>query len=101
MILKVRHDELNDVSINLSKDQEDLESIIEDLLVQAESLKEVWQGKDSNEFYDNFVYYTNNMRNIATTFGNLSKFVDSANKGFQREDEEFAHDMRVEVSKYV
>ena len=101
MELKVNHEDLRNVKNNLTKDKEDLEKEIDNLFRQLELLQDVWQGTDSKAFCDNFLYYLDHMKHIPTTFGNIAKFVDYANKGYEQEDEVFAQEMKMEASKYA
>ncbi|MBR1385852.1 MAG: WXG100 family type VII secretion target [Bacilli bacterium] len=100
MILKVRHDELNNVKNSIYKDKDILDGEIENLLKSAETLRGIWQGKDSTAFCNNFVNYANKMKNISITFQNIAHFIEQANKGYEERDEEFAHSLKMEASRY-
>lgn len=100
MELKVNFDGLNKVKKTFDQDKEELDKEIQNILDQVQKLRSIWQGGDATNFCNNLETYAKNMKNIATTFGNFSKYVDSANKGYKDGDDSFASALRGERAKY-
>ena len=100
MELRVSHNELNNVKNTMFKDKDILDNEIEHLLKQINILRGIWQGKDSTAFCNNFEDYANKMKNVSITFENIGKFIETANKGYEEQDETFAHSLKMEASKY-
>ncbi len=100
MEFKVKHTEMNTAKDNLLKDQEALSDEIKSMKSQADKLRTIWKGKDSDAFFQNFDLYTSKMTNVNVVFGNLSKFIDSANKGYKEGDEALKKALEAEAAKY-
>ncbi len=100
MEFKVRHSDFDEVRKTIDRDQEDLDKEIESILKEVEKLRGIWQGGDATNFCNNLEAYAKDMKNITTTLGNFSKFIDSANKGYKDGDEAFANALKGERAKY-
>lgn len=100
MIIKVKHDELNDVSNTIKKDSEDYDVEIEMMLNSVELLKNIWQGDDASIFCDNFTDYLTRMKGIPVTLRKMSEAIDTANEGYQEFDESFSSKLVVEANDY-
>lgn len=100
MILKVKHEELKNVTDLMKKDAEALSEEINNVLSQIEFLKSVWEGSDSTIFYNNAYNYFNKMTTIAVAIQNLSKFIDKANNNYEERDESFSRELDTEVDNY-
>lgn len=100
MILKVKHEELRNVSKTMTKDGEAYDVEIKNMLEQIEKLKTIWQGEDAEQFYKNVKEYIEKMKNIPIALRNMSKFIDKANGGYSENDESFGKELEVEADNY-
>ena len=100
MEFKVRHSGLDDVKKTINRDQEDLDKEIEVMLKTVARLRTIWQGGDATNFCNNFEAYAQKMKNVNVVFGNFSKFIESANKGYRDGDEALKKALEAEAAKY-
>ena len=100
MIIKVGHNEINDVTKTLNQDQQDFDKEIDTMLGQIERMKGIWSGTDASIFYEKATEYIKNMKKITTTMKNISNFSDKANNGFIEVDQSFGKDLEEEANKY-
>lgn len=100
MILKVKHDELNNVKDVMVKDGELLDTEIETLLGQIDKLKTIWQGQDAEIFCNNVYEYINRMKTIPITLRTMGKFINNINNQYSENDEAFGKELETEVDNY-
>ena len=100
MLLKVKHEELNNVTSVMVKDGETYDAEINKMLEQIEKLRTIWQGQDAEQFCNNVTNYITKMKNIPICLRNMSKFVNSANSGYTEQDESFSQELEVEANNY-
>lgn len=100
MILKVKHDELNNVKDVMVKDSELLDSEIKTLLEQIEKLRTIWQGQDATIFCNNVYEYINKMKTLPVTLRTMGKFINNINNQYTENDEAFGKELETEVDNY-
>ncbi len=100
MEFKVRHSDFDEVRKTIDRDQEDLDKEIETMLKTVARLRTIWQGGDATNFCNNFEAYAQKMKNVNVVFGNFSKFMDSANKGYKESDVALNKALEAEAAKY-
>ena len=100
MLLKVKHNELNQVSDTIKNDSEAYDVEIEKMLKNIETLKGIWQGDDADTFCENATEYITKMKNITVAMRNMNKVITAANKGYEDNDEAFGSALKVEAENY-
>ena len=86
MIIKVDYDRLNDTSIDIKKESDNLNSEVDKLLQVLERIKDNWSGVD-HEIFNNKAYaYFNNIRQIAGSLDEFSSFMNYADKSYEARD---------------
>ena len=100
MIIKVKHDELNNVKDVMTKDGNAYDDEIKSMLNQISILRTIWQGDDAKEFCDNAEEYFTKMKNIPIALRNMSRLINQVNRDFTEADEQFARELRTEVGNY-
>ena len=100
MLLKVKHAELNQATKELVSGSQDLDTEIDKMLKEIETLRTIWQGEDAVQFCDHANAYFTTMKNIPIAMRNIGKVMDGANKGYKDNDEAFASALKVEASNY-
>ena len=100
MLLKVGHEELQNVSDEIKVDSEAYDVEIENMLKEVEKLKTIWQGQDAETFCDSFSQYLNKMKNMSVAMKNMSTVMDIANNGYQDMDAAFSNALKTEASNY-
>ena len=88
MDLRVNHEEINNF-YDLSKNESDLvQENINYWLDKIEELRQIWQGKDSDEFYENVTSYLNRMKIVPEFYNSVNEFVIDANRQYRNVDQE-------------
>jgi uncharacterized protein YukE len=100
MLLKVKHEELNNVTGVMVKDGEAYDTEIKNMLEQIDKLRTIWKGQDAEIFCDNVTNYITKMKNIPICLRNMSKFVNDVNNGYTEQDEAFGKELEVEANNY-
>ena len=100
MVVKVKHDELNEVSKVINKDSEAYDVEINNMLQAIEKLRGIWQGEDSETFCNNATEYITKMKNITRTMRNMTRVIDTANVGYEECDEAFGNALEAEAMNY-
>jgi uncharacterized protein YukE len=100
MLLKVKHEELENVTGVMVKDGDAYDIEIDKMLEQIEKLRTIWQGKDAEIFCDNVTNYITKMKNIPKCLRNMSKFVNNVNNGYTEQDESFSKELETEANNY-
>ena len=88
MDLRVNHEELNNFYDLSNNESEYLREKIDFWLEKIEELKEIWQGKDADEFYENVRSYFERLKVIPDFYDTVNNFVIKANKEYRQTDEE-------------
>ena len=101
MILKVDNDKLKEFTNNMNNDSSDFDKEINKLINLVNSLEEVWQGIDSENYRKNVLNYLEKMKAIPTTLSTLSKVTDRLNEGYQEKDREFTNRLEGVKNKYA
>ena len=92
MDLRVNHEEINNF-YDLSKNESDLvQENINYWLDKIEELRQIWQGKDSDEFYENVTSYLNRMKIVPEFYNSVNEFVIDANRQYRNVDQESKKD---------
>lgn len=97
MKLKVKNEELNQVKEKLDDKTVDLQKQLQNLLVQVNELKKVWQGEDAEEFYNKAEIYIKYLEVVPKIYAFLSTVIDGANKTYKQLDSEYAALMKKAV----
>ena len=92
MDLRVNHEELNNFYDLSNNESEYLREKIEFWLEKIEELKEIWQGKDADEFYENTRNYFERLKVIPEFYDTVNNFVLKANKEYRETDLESKKD---------
>ncbi len=88
MDLRVNHEEINNF-FDLSQNESEL--IKEDInvwLQKIEELKEIWQGTDADEFYENVINYFKRLNIVPEFYDSINNFVLEANRKYREADNE-------------
>ena len=86
MDLRVNHEELNNF-YDFSRNESDfLREEIELWLEKIEELKDVWQGDDANDFYENVTSYFKRMNILPEFYDSVNEFVIGANRKYKEVD---------------
>ena len=93
MILKVKPEELYDVTKVIKEDKEKTDIEIEKMEKSLEKLQRVWQGQDSAAFCTNLSNFILKMKGIPATFDTISKICDETNEGYTSRDKAFAKEL--------
>ena len=100
MIVKVKHNELNQVSDTLINDSEVLDTEFANMNTQIEKLREIWQGVDAEIFCDNMSNYISRMNNITVAMRNMSNAITTVDNGYKAYDDAFSDALKSEADKY-
>ncbi len=98
MLVRVKHNELNDFAKNVRNNSSDLELEIEKMLEQLEVLRGIWQGQDSDIFYKSAYNYLNSLKEITHTLNVFSEFIKRTDLMYIESDNQFARQMEQEVN---
>lgn len=101
MIIKIKRDELTDVTNTMKNNSLSLDNEINSLLEQIEKLKTVWKGVDATVFYDDANRYFNEMKKIPATSRFIGDFIFKINNDCFDEDEMCSKKLEAEVDDYV
>ncbi len=96
MEFKVNHSELKQTTDVILNDGEALSIEIDNMLKYTESLRNIWQGVDSDTFYNNIYNYLNRMKIIPEALDTIGKFVGEVNGLYEEADEDFAKNLNNE-----
>jgi len=96
MILKVNHEELGHVTKTMLDDSGELEIEIKNLLTCIDSLRNIWQGVDSDEFYKNAHDYLTRMLVIPNAISTMGNFVKKVDSSYEENDQSFAKGIEAE-----
>lgn len=100
MALKVRHKELNDVRNVMFEDASRLNEEVNNLLETIEELKVVWQGVDSDTFYNESYNYVSKIKNIVNCFNVMGNFIGNANNFYEEKDNKLKNKLEKEAHNY-
>lgn len=88
MDLRVNHEEINNF-YDLSQNESDLiKENINIWIQKIEELKEIWQGTDAEEFYENATNYFKRLNIVPEFYDSLNNFVLEANRKYRETDNE-------------
>lgn len=99
-MLKVKHNELKEVSNTLVKDSEAYDTEITNMLNNIETLRGIWQGEDASVFCDNVSEYISKMSNISIAMRNMSNAITTVDGGYEAFDETFSNSLLEEAGNY-
>jgi len=97
--IKVNEEELNLVQNTMKKDSEDIDSAIETITHELESLREIWEGQDADKFFNNAREFFEKMKGVPICMRNMGTFVEKANGSLIQGDEEFSKELETEVDE--
>ena len=93
-ILKVDSDELFNVNEIIKKDSDSYDEIIERMLKLIEVLRTTWEGKDADEYCDNFKEYLERMKDLPKNMRTISEGVKKITSGYVDKDQEFGKELQ-------
>ena len=99
-VLKVKHAELKQVSSTMQRDSEAIDTEVENMLKQIETLRGIWQGEDATQFCDHANEYITRIKNITVAMRNMQKVMNAANQGYEENDEAFGNALKTEAQNY-
>lgn len=88
MDLKVNHEELNNFYDLSQNEREFIKEKLSEFLEKIEELHVIWQGTDSDEFYDNVTNYIKRLEIIPNFYDTMNNFVLDANREYRKADSE-------------
>lgn len=94
MNLRVNHEGLNEFYDLSNNESEYLKEKIEFWLEKIEELREIWQGIDADEFYENAKHYFEKMKIIPEFYDSVNDFTIKANRVYKNVDEESKKDFK-------
>ena len=94
MELKVNHKELNVVAKETGNNAVLLDEEIDKLVGSVNELKEIWQGKDSDEFCDRVDSYLRDLRIVPEIYRTLDDFMENVDKNYKDINEEYSNELR-------
>lgn len=97
MNLRVNHEELNNFYDLSNNESGYLKEKIDFWLEKLEELREIWQGDDSDEFYENAKSYFERLKVIPDFYDIVNDFVIKANKEYRETDKESKKDFEKAV----
>ena len=100
MLIKVKHNELKDVSKTLVKDSEAYDAEITNMLSSIDTLRDIWQGEDATEFCDNVSDFLSRMNNITVAMKNMSNAINTIDSGYLAYDDVFSSSLKEEAGNY-
>ena len=100
MLLKVKYDELEDVTKSMTNDSDSYDTEIDKMLKEIAKLSTIWEGQDAEIFCRHFTEYLTRMKQIPAVLRNMSKFIDKASKGYSENDDKFSRDLEKEATNY-
>ena len=89
MELRVKHKELNDVSIEIVNNSVLLDNKIDLLLSKINELKDNWKGIDADNFYENITEYLNELKSIPVFYNDMSLLIDKMNNSYKDTDNSY------------
>lgn len=98
MLLKVNHEELRNVKDVMKNNSNLLDEEINVMLNNLEKLRTIWQGDDSDKFYDNAFNYISRMKTITNAMGVMGEFINNMNNNYEENDKQFSKEIEVNVS---
>ena len=99
MDLKIKEDELNKAKNTMDKDSEDIDSAIEAITHELETLRGIWEGQDADKFFDNSREFFEKMRGVPICMRNMGRFVQRSNKDLVDGDKAFSNELQTEVDE--
>ena len=95
-------------------DKEDLKNVSDDLVKSSKSvndeidlweksileLKQIWQGKDADMFYNRIDEYLLKLRMLSAASNSIGGFINKVNNTYIKKDEEFANELKKENDLY-
>ena len=100
MLVKVKHNELKDVSKTLDKDSEAYDTEITNMLNSIDTLRGIWQGEDATIFCDNVTDYLSKVRDVPLVMKNMSNAITTIDGGYEAFDETFSNSLKEEATYY-
>ena len=94
MELKVNHRELNAVAKEAGNNATLLDEEIDKLVDSTNELKEIWQGKDSDEFCDRVYSYLRDLRIVPEIYRTIDGFIENVDKNYKDINEEYSNELR-------
>ena len=98
MLLKVNHEELKNVKDVMKENSNLLNEEITIMLNNLENLRTIWQGDDSDLFYDNAFNYISRMKTITSAMNVMGDFINNMDDNYKKNDEQFSKEIEVNVS---
>ena len=98
MELKVNHIELNNVSKESENNAELLDEELDKLVNSVNELREIWQGKDSDEYCDRVYSYLKDLRVVPEIYRTIGNFIENTDKNYKDIDEEYSNELKKVVS---
>lgn len=98
MELKVNHRELNNVSKKSENNADLLDEELDKLVNSVNELREIWQGKDSDEYCDRVYSYLKDLRIVPEIYRTIGNFIESTDKNYKDIDEEYSNELKKVVS---
>lgn len=98
MLVKVDHRELENIKDVMKTDSDLLDEEINVMLNNLEKLRTIWQGEDSDKFYNNAFNYISRMKTITNAMGVMGEFIYNMNNNYQENDKQFSKEIEVNVS---
>lgn len=98
MELKVNHRELNNVSKESENNAELLDEELDKLVNSVNELREIWQGKDSDEYCDRVYSYLKDLRIVPEIYRTIGNFIENTDKNYKDIDEEYSNELKKVVS---
>ena len=93
MMIKVRPENLKDVTKNITQDRDKLEYEIKYWITKIEELKDVWQGEDADLFYNSCLSYVKRMTNLVDFYDTIGGFIDDSSNKYNENDESLKHNL--------
>ena len=93
MELRVNHNELNSVAKESSYNAELLDTEIDKLTDSINALKDIWQGKDSDEFCDKAYHFLKNLRIVPGIYRTFDSFIERVDENYKDINEEYSKEL--------
>jgi uncharacterized protein YukE len=86
MDLRVNQTEMNGVCDYSNVQSEQFQENVNFWLTKLDELKEIWQGEDADEFFENATSYIKRLSSIKNCYDSLEDFMMSANRSYRDTD---------------
>lgn len=98
MLVKVKHEELNNFAKDMEKNSGDLQTEIEKMLGQLDDLKNFCQGQYFDTFYESLYNYLNKMKDVPHAMNVMGEFTKRCDIMYMESDLSFAKQLQQEVN---